>query len=740
MTKYLTRNYILWVALSGVAFVMLYLAQSYNYLLFHTTVEVMSVLPSIMIFMIVLYLWNYLKDNNFLSFIGISLFFIGVIDFIHMIAYKGMPIFAGFDSNLPTQLWIAARYVQMVSFVIAALLINRARHINKTKIIIIYIVVVLVMLWSIFVSKIFPDALIEGSGLTRFKVYSEYVISIGLLLSGAIIWKKRENFTGNMAQLLLLSILCQILSELSFTLYISVYGFANFLGHYFKVIWVVLLYRAILGPALESSREMLFKELAASEKSLRESEERYRLLTENASDVIWVYNLLKNKFSYISPAVFRLQGFTQEEAIQKNLEESMIPESAAVVREVIASSMDAFIRNPNDSNYHIIEIQQPCKNGDIIWVELSTKTRFNAEGQIEIEGVSRNIDKRKKSQLKYLYLSYHDQLTGLYNRRFYEEELRRLDTERNLPLTIAMGDINGLKLTNDSFGHLMGDKLIIRVAEVIKEACRDDDVVARIGGDEFVIILPITETLEAGKIVNRINKLIMKRKLGEIQPSISFGYETKTSMDQKIEDICKGAEDHMYRNKLDESTSTKSNMIDIIMRTLYEKSPRETLHSKRVSEICELIAQSMNLSSDDIKQITIAGLMHDIGKIGIDEKILNSAEKLSEEEWKKIKKHPEISYHILSAANEFSEIANFALAHHERWDGHGYPKGITGEDIPLPARIIAIADSFDAMTKDRPYKKALSENDAINEIERCSGTQFDPKIVEVFVKHYKKCL
>jgi len=738
MTKYLTKNNILWAALWGFVFVTLYLAQSYNYLFFHTTVEVMSVLPSIMIFVIVLYLWNYLKDNNFLSFIGISLFFIGVIDFIHMMAYKGMPIFVGFDSNLPTQLWILARYMQMVSFVIAAILISRARHVNKTKIIIIYTVVVLVMLWSIFISKIFPDAFIEGTGLTSFKVISEYVISIGLLLSGVIIWKKRENFTGNMVQLLLISILFQIFSELSLSSYISVYGFSNFLGHFLKVIWVMLLYRAILGPALESSRELLFKELVASEKQLKESEEKYRLLTENASDVIWVFNLSKEEFSYISPAVFRLTGFTQKEAIQKNLEESMTPESAVVIREVIARNMDAFIRNPNDSNCFIMEIQQLCKNGDIIWVELSAKSRFNAEGQIEFVGISRNIEERKKDQLKNLYLSYHDQLTGLYNRRFYEEELLRLDTKRNLPLTIAIGDINGLKLINDSFGHLMGDELLKRAAWVIKEACRDDDIVARVGGDEFVIILPKTETLEAEKIAIRISKLAKEKKLGAIEPSISFGYETKTSMEQKIEDIFKSAEDHMYRNKLYESTSIKSKTIDIIMSALYEKNPRESLHSRRVSEVCEFIAQSMNLSSDDINQIKIAGLMHDIGKIGLDEKILNSVVKLNEEEWKEIKRHPEISYRILSSANEFSEIADFALAHHERWDGHGYPKGIKGEDIPLPARIIAIADSFDAMTNGRPYKKAYDEKDAIEEIKRCSGSQFDPKIVEVFVKHYKQ--
>ncbi|MDA3847095.1 MAG: ATP-binding protein [Vallitaleaceae bacterium] len=314
MTKYLTRNYILWIVLWGITFVILYLAQSYNYLLFHTTVEVMSALPSLMIFIIVLYLWNYLKDNNFLSFIGISLFFIGIIDLVHAMAYKGMPIFVGFDSNLSTQLWITARYVQMVSFVIAAILINRTIHVNKIKIIIIYTVVVMVILWSIFGSEIFPDTFIEGTGLTRFKVNSEYIISIGLLLSGVIIWKKRERFTKIMVKLLLMSILFQIFSELSFSSYVNVYGFSNILGHYFKVIWVVLLYRAILGPAIESSRELLFRELVASEKSIAEEKEQLAVTLRSIGDGVITTDIEGNVLM-MNRMAEKLTGWSQDEAM-----------------------------------------------------------------------------------------------------------------------------------------------------------------------------------------------------------------------------------------------------------------------------------------------------------------------------------------------------------------------------------------------------------------------------------------
>jgi len=189
----------------------------------------------------------------------------------------------------------------------------------------------------------------------------------------------------------------------------------------------------------------------------------------------------------------------------------------------------------------------------------------------------------------------------------------------------------------------------------------------------------------------------------------------------------------MYRNKLSESWSMRSRTIEMLMNSLYEKSNREMLHSKRVGQICEFIAKALGLKSDIIKNLSMAGLMHDIGKIGISESILNKEGKLTNREWKEIQKHPEIGYRILSSVNEFSEIATYILEHHERWDGKGYPRGLNGEEITLYARIIAIADSYDAMTNQRSYRNGLSEQEAIDEIIRCAGTQFDPDIAKVFI-------
>jgi len=470
-----------------------------------------------------------------------------------------------------------------------------------------------------------------------------------------------------------------------------------------------------------------------AEDALILSEEKYRLLTEFASDVIWVLNPAKKMYTYISPSVYQQRGFTVEEALKESLEESLAPESLQDVDRFIKRGIMDLVSDPQNTKSYVNEIQQPCKNGDVIWIEVSTRFRYNFAGEIEVVGVSRDIEKRKKAEAEIMYLSYKDQLTGLANRRFYEEELKKIDISNNLPLTLIMVDVNGLKLTNDAFGHKIGDILLMKVADILRKACSDRDTAARIGGDEFVLLLPKCGTLKAESLIEKINQVIAGERLDRIILSVSIGFAVKTEFSDDINEIFMKAEDNMYKNKLYEGSSMRSKTIDLIMNTLYEKNHREMLHSKRVSQICESIANEMDFDKDDINQIRLAGLMHDIGKIGIDEQILNKPGKLSSMEWGEIHRHSEIGYRILSSVNEFSEIAEYVLAHHERWDGRGYPKGLKEEQIPLKARIITLADSFDAMTSDRTYQTGLSLDEAASEIIKCSGTQFDPGIARIFV-------
>ena len=344
-----------------------------------------------------------------------------------------------------------------------------------------------------------------------------------------------------------------------------------------------------------------------------------------------------------------------------------------------------------------------------------------------------DITDRKKIENELLFLSNHDHLTGLYNRRFFEKELQNIDTPENLPLSIVMCDVNGLKLINDSFGHDSGDMLLRKAARTIEKACRKSDLVARIGGDEFIILLPKTQIHESVEIANTIKTLSSKEKVANIELSISYGYDTKTAQNQSITEIIANAENHMYRYKLTERSSIRSKTIDLIMNALFEKSNREAAHSNRVSIFCQSIASEMKMDMHAVNQMKIAGLIHDIGKIGVDETILNKPGSLSTDERASIEKHPEIGWRLLSSTNEFSELARFVLHHHERWDGCGYPNGLKGEEIHIEARIIAVADAYDAMTSQRSYREALSKKEAIKELKKCSGTQFDPEIVEIFV-------
>jgi diguanylate cyclase (GGDEF)-like protein/PAS domain S-box-containing protein/putative nucleotidyltransferase with HDIG domain len=468
------------------------------------------------------------------------------------------------------------------------------------------------------------------------------------------------------------------------------------------------------------------------EKEIRESRNQMRDILEGTNAGTWIWNLQTGEQT-VNERWAEIIGYTIEELSPITSATWKAYTHPGDFEHAGAQIRDVFEKQAENYN---VEFRMKHKDGNWVWINSIGKvSTWTPEGKPLIaSGIHLDITGRKKAEEEILYIGYHDQLTGLYNRRFYEEELKRLDVERSLPLTLVIGDINGLKLINDSFGHNKGDEIIQKAAEVLRRGFRECDIVARIGGDEFGVVLPNTSPEAAEQIIQRVKELITAVNAPPLELSISFGYETKTETAEDVEEIEKKAEDHMYRHKIYESLSMRSQTIDIIMNALVEKSKRELMHSRRVSALCAAFAKKLDMTSTEINKMRMAGLIHDIGKIGVDEKTLNKPQKLDREEWEEVKKHPEAGWRILTSVNEFSELANFVFEHHEKWDGTGYPRGLKGKKISLEARIIALADAYDAMTNQRSYRGAYNTEEAIAELERCSGTQFDPELTKLFVE------
>jgi diguanylate cyclase (GGDEF)-like protein len=330
-------------------------------------------------------------------------------------------------------------------------------------------------------------------------------------------------------------------------------------------------------------------------------------------------------------------------------------------------------------------------------------------------------------------MSDHDYLTHLYNRRYFDAKLAEYRHSDFMPLGFIIMDINGLKLINDAFGHDVGDRLLIDVAERLAPFGYGGNIIARIGSDEYGILCPNVTNELMESMSRQIKRLFLDLKTNGVAISTSVGWSIQFDPEESQRLLIKIAEDYMNRNKLFAAPSIRGNTVYAIVNTLHEKNAREEQHSQRVGALSQKLGEMLGLSARELSELKAMGTLHDIGKVAIDEKILNKPGKLSREEYEEIKRHPEIGYRILSSVNELGEIAEYVLAHHESWDGSGYPRGLTGAKIPFLSRVIAIADAYDAMTSNRTYRDAVSREAALGELERCSGKQFDPEIVRVFV-------
>ncbi|MEQ8158274.1 MAG: HD domain-containing phosphohydrolase [Mesotoga sp.] len=344
--------------------------------------------------------------------------------------------------------------------------------------------------------------------------------------------------------------------------------------------------------------------------------------------------------------------------------------------------------------------------------------------------------KRIETEQEMAFMSLHDRLTGLYNRVYFEEEIQRLNYSRLYPISIVSADIDGLKLINDTMGHSAGDDLLRSFAEILKANMRSSDVVSRFGGDEFAAILVSTDRPTAERVLERIRKAVARHNESRSGPFLSFsmGVATSDNGESSLLDCLKLADDLMYRDKLSRSNSVRSQMVNTLLLTLAEKDHISGGHASRLQELALKLGRRMGINSSQLVDLSLFAQVHDLGKVGIPDRILFKPGKLTQEEWEVMKLHPEKGYRIAISSQDLSTVADLILRHHERWDGKGYPLGLEKTEIPIECRILSILDAYDAMTNDRPYSKARSHSEALKEIERCAGTQFDPQIVEEFIK------
>lgn len=348
-----------------------------------------------------------------------------------------------------------------------------------------------------------------------------------------------------------------------------------------------------------------------------------------------------------------------------------------------------------------------------------------------------DISDRKQKEAEIQYLNCHDTLTGLYNRRCFDEHREKIDNPENLPLSVIFADINGLKMTNDIFGHTAGDELIKKSAEILNQVCRQNDAVARVGGDEFIILLPNTTRENAENILDRIKSGFADARVEAVKCSIALGLDTKRSPDQPLDEIMANAENAMYKDKTMNRKSNNIDIIDTIINTLHAKSPKEKQHSINVGNLCSDVGAALQLPLTEINKLQRTGYLHDIGKIVLDEEILTKAA-LSDEEFEKMQQHAAVGYRILSLIDDTLDLAEYVYGHHERWDGTGYPRGLKGEQIHLVSRIISVVETYDRVLNRGTLPLEERKREALDVIKSNSGSQFDPQVAELFVQLIEK--
>lgn len=460
------------------------------------------------------------------------------------------------------------------------------------------------------------------------------------------------------------------------------------------------------------------------EEALRESDDKYRAIFENTGTAMAIIEE-DTTISLVNAEFEKISGYFKNEINGIKKWPEFVKEHLDVTKK----------RNAFPQSYESQIIDRGNNKKDVI----VTVARLPGTKKMVVSLLDITERKRMEKQLK--YLGFHDVLTGLYNRAYFEEEMYRLEDGRNLPVGIIICDLDGLKLVNDTLGHDVGDELLVAAANVIKKCFRKKDIIARIGGDEFAVILPKCNKTIVERACRKIRDAAAK--YNEASPkcflnvSVGFAIKNETGASISMVELFKEADNSMNREKLHHAESSRSAVVQALTRALAARDFITEGHAERLQSMVVGLARAVGFSEQKISDLRLLAQFHDIGKVGISDSILFKPGPFTPAERTEMQRHSAIGHRIALSAPDLVPIAEWIEKHHEWWNGKGYPYGLKGEDIPLECRILAVSDAYDVMTSDRPYRKAVSKEEAIAELKRCSGTQFDPDLVDKFIEIVK---